>query len=235
MKKDSNSEIDIDARNLGDLVEQVRKISQIDDDKIEKKLVQELVISIHTGYKKEIEEEQQEPEEPGLLEKVKSFFGIKNSEENAIEAAKEAEARKIDEMEDMVFTAVTRLRSNQSIDSDQNDLNILKDMVQVVEIASNAQVPLHVQQEAARAVGRISTISGNSVEAVGQAKDQQQLVNDTQSLADSIRQNLGGNTSDVSFRPLMSQEHAAKKEAEYVDSANDLITKKRQQDASKSE
>ena len=230
--KNSDAEIDIEARSLVDLVERVNQIAVLADEEKRAGFIEGLAKQIYTKFKVSIgleKEEKKEPEKPDsfamkMLKKIaKKIFNTKTPEEEAKEAA---EYEKTKEIEARIFVAVSKLRSNSSVDSDQNDLNILQDMVKVVEIASDTQVPAYIAEQARVEIGKISSISGTSTDAVRGAKDEQQLLNDSQSLAETLRQNLEGNTSEVSYRPLTtSKEHEKERDAAWAKSSDELRRK----------
>ncbi len=229
---DSDAALDINARNLADLVERVNKIAALSDEEKRLSLIEGLAKQIYTKFKvsigleKEDQEKLQKPDSFAMkmLKKIaKKIFNIKTPEEEAKEAA---EYEKIKEIEAKIFVAVNKLRSNSSVDSDQNDLNILQDMVKVVEIASDTEVPAYIAEQARVEIGKISSISGTSTDAIRGAKDGQQLSNDSQSLAETLRQNLEGNTSEISYRPLTtSKEHEEKRNEAFTKSSDELRRK----------
>lgn len=221
MANDTSGLIDIDARALTDLTEQMHKICAVKDEE-KKEIIEKLAREIHSKYNTDIsksaekekeknpakEEEKENMEGKPKNEKVgflkslvKKIFSEKTPEEKAIAEAKAIEEKRIAEIENRIALATNRLRSNQAVDSAQNDLNIMKDMVEVVEIASDAKVPAKVAEEARQAIGKVSLITGGSENTVKQETARKQKIAARTGVSNFMRQNLEGNTTEVTFGP----------------------------------
>lgn len=219
MANDTSGLIDIDARALTDLTEQMHKICAVKGEE-KKEIIEKLAREIHSKYNTDISksaeqekeknpakekdnmEEKPKNEKAGFLKSlVKKIFSEKTPEEKAIAEAKAIEEKRIAEIENRIALATNRLRSNQAVDSAQNDLNIMKDMVEVVEIASDAKVPAKVAEEARQAIGKVSLITGGSENTVKQETARKQKIAARTGVSNFMRQNLEGNTTEVTFGP----------------------------------
>lgn len=247
MANDTSGIIDIDARSLTELTEEMRKICAIEG-KEQKELIEKLAREIHSRYKTDInksvekkkeqdpvkeekqdkEEEKSKEEEVGFFKSlVKKVFSQKTPEEKALAEAKELERKKIEEMESRIALAANRLRSNQGVDSKQNDLNIMKDMVEVVEIASDAKVPPQVAEEARQAIGKVSLVTGGSENTVKQEAYREEREAAKAGVVSSMRQNFGKKTTAVEFGPPVTPDQENIRNANYEKSSNALAEKER--------
>ena len=219
----------IDARSLAKIEEEARKIAggnEID----EKASIEKLAKQIYTKYTKDLGEKEKdlkkpEEEKPSFLKKILDKVNPFKDSEAEEQAKREAEALRA--IEATLFVAVSKLRSNETVDSAQNDLNIVRDMVAVVEIASNSKVPPEIAQEAARAIGRVSVTTGGSENAIKQEAYEQTREVATTPLSKSIRYNLDKETGVVDFRPLVSKDHEQKRNENYAKSADALTERER--------
>lgn len=253
MADDTSGIIDIDAKSLTELTEEMRKICAVKGEE-EKELIEKLAREIHSRYRADINksverkrEKKQDPVQKDDQEKseekdeklgffkriakkfIKKFLAPKTPEEKAYEEAKLEEEKQIAEMENRIFLAANRLRSNQGVDSKQNDLNIMKDMVEVVEIAADAKVPSKVAEEARQAIGRVSLITGGSEDAVKQEAYREERESAKTGVSDFMRQNFQNKTTAVEFGPPITPGQKEVENRNYAQGAEDLANKKRRE------
>lgn len=251
MVDDTSGLIDIDARSLTELTEEMRKICAVEGEE-QKELIAKLAQEIHSRYKTDItksvekerekeqepvkedeknkEEEKSKEEEVGFLKGlIKKVFSQKTPEEKAIEEVRLKEEKQVAEMENRIALAANRLRSNQAVDSKQNDLNIMKDMVEVIEIAADAKVPPQVAEEARQAIGKVSLITGGSENTIKQETYRKERVAAKTGVSNFMRQNLEGNTTEVTFGPPVTPGQKEIENRNYEKGVEDLAEKKRKQ------
>ncbi len=253
MADDTSGIIDIDAKSLTELTEEMRKICAVKGEE-EKELIEELTKKIHSKYKtdinKSVEKKREKKQEPvkkddkekkeekeqdlgffkGVAKKfIKKVLSPKTQEEKAAEKAKLKEERQIAEMENRIAIAANRLRSNQGVDSKQNDLNIMKDMVEVVEIAADAKVPPKVAEEARQAIGKVSLVTGGSANTVKQEAYREERESAGTGVSSFMRQKFQNKTKAVEFGPPVTPGQKEIEDRNYEKGAEALANKKRRE------
>lgn len=196
-------DLTIEDRNLAEMLTQ---IIEIDREKrqgidVEAKITN-LAQLLHTLYRKDQQEEKKPT--PNFWEKTTKILEDLNpwKKLDKQDQAKLEEDKSVKDIENRLFLAINKLRSVNIVDSDQNDLDILRGMQVVAEIASEIKIKTPAFEDAKIALARYSTTIGNNTNSIAIAEIQQDLKVDSQSTVKSLRFGLDKQTGEVPLRSL---------------------------------
>lgn len=202
-------ELTIEDRNLAEILTKIIEIDRAKREGIDvAPKITNLAQLLGSLYKKDQSEEKKP--EPNFWEKATKILDNLNpwKKLNKQEKIKLEEEKSVKDIENRLFLAINKLRSVNTIDSDQNDLDILRGMQVVAEIASEIKIKTPAFEDAKMALGKYSTTIGNNTNSIAIAEAAQDLKVDGQSTAKSLRFGLNQHTGEVPLRSLPMTDEA---------------------------
>jgi hypothetical protein len=209
-------ELTIEDRNLAVMLTQIIEIDQEKRRGIDVSTkITNLAQLLYSIYKPEKQEEKKP--EPNFWGKATQILDNLNpwKKLDKQEQVKLEEEKSVKDIENRLFLAINKLRSVNTVDSDQNDLEILRGMQVVAEIASEIKIKTPTFENAKIALGKYSTTIGNNINSIAIAEMQQDYKVDHQNLGESLRFSLDKPTSEVPLRFVpITQEAQNRKDKE---------------------
>lgn len=202
MTKENSGMLSIEDRNLAVMLKKAHEIAE--DKRIGEiefgNIIESFAKFVFAIYEKDRAKNEEKQDNRGLLEKmIDKINPFKKAKDKK---GKLTEDQAIKEIKNELFIAIAQLRSANSVDSLENDLNITRKLAVVASIATNCKVPSGVAEEARLAVGRVSNTSGNSVNSIGLSAGVQSLRVSSVGTSKALRYNLEGNTDEVPLGQL---------------------------------